>query len=57
MSRLWPYLALECLEELLLIRAGELYLGLSVVNLSHFMLNEKIVDAELFALGEGIDAG
>lgn len=57
MHRLWPHLALERLEELLLIRTGELYLGLAVVNLGHFVLDEEIVYAEFLAFGEGVDAG
>lgn len=57
MRGLRPYLALEGLQELVLIGTGELYLSLAGVDLGHFVLDEEIVYAEFFAFGEGVDAG
>lgn len=57
MRCLRPYLTLEGLQELILIGTGELYLCLAGVDLGHLVLDEEIVYAELFAFGEGVDAG
>lgn len=57
MRGLRPYLALEGLQELVLIGTGELYLCFARVDLRHLVLDEEIVYAEFFAFGEGVDAG
>lgn len=57
MRGLRPYLALEGLQELVLVGTSELYLSLAGVDLRHFVLDEEIVYAELLAFGEGVDAG